>query len=139
MLIIILLLGSYADLARYRRSPIRGAIFFSMCSRCVRHFNRLSMIITKYRVCSRGLIVVFSSLTITGFLYFFLGWRLKWISSVFVAWEYRLDVSIFDLWGKLEFLKEHVFWIREEDEFAMRRWPSRRKWTQFTIVSSAET
>jgi len=29
--------------------------------------------------------------------------------------------------------------IRVEDEFAMRRWPSRRKWKQFTIVSSAET
>jgi len=85
MFIIIFLLGYLAALDKNRRRLIRAAIFYSMWFRWLLQFNCFSIITPKYLVESSGLMIVSSTLTDTGFLYFFLGWTLKCINSVFVG------------------------------------------------------
>ena len=65
MFIIVFGLGSVADLARYLRRLIHGAILLSICSICFSHFSCLSMMTPKYLVWSSGFTSMLSTLTTT--------------------------------------------------------------------------
>ena len=76
-----------------------------MCWRWFLHFSCLSIITPKYLVASSGLMIVSSTLTSTGCLYFFFGCMLKWIISVFVGWSFsfhdldQLSNTSMDCWS----------------------------------------
>ena len=95
-----------------------------MCSRCVRHFSPLSMITPKYRVWSRGLIVVLPTFTITGFYTFSLGegWSESALFSLIEAWvsknctNFRMHLWIVVIWttGSLECVQMSIVQYRRQ-------------------------